>query len=63
MGYTIVLPLEFARHGKENLTIKAYPNHDHTFYKLTYDNQGKVINKVYNGVAIEKDYFQWLEDH
>lgn len=58
-----VLPLEFARNGKKNLTVKAYPNHDHTFYKLTYDNQGKVISKVYNGVAIEKDYFQWLEDH
>ncbi|MBC8151696.1 MAG: hypothetical protein H7Z72_02170, partial [Bacteroidetes bacterium] len=29
------LPLEFARHGKTNLTVKAYPNHDHTFHKIT----------------------------
>lgn len=57
------LPLEFARLGKKNLTVKAYPNHDHTFYKLTYDGQGKVTGKVYNGVAVEKDYFQWLGEH
>ncbi|AUD01011.1 alpha/beta hydrolase family protein [Spirosoma pollinicola] len=58
-----VLPLEFAKRGKKNLEIKAYPNHDHTFYKLTFDDKGKVISKVYNGVAVEKDYFQWLKEH
>ena len=58
-----ILPLEFARRGKTNLTLKAYPNHDHTYYKLTYDANGKVINKVYNGVAVEKDYFAWLQAH
>ena len=58
-----VLPLEFARRGKKNLTVKAYPDHDHTFHKLTYNSQGKVTGKVYNGVAVEKDYFQWLEEH
>lgn len=57
------LPMEFARHGKTNLTLKAYLNHDHTFYKLFYDGQGKVINKVYNGAAVEKDYFEWLRLH
>jgi hypothetical protein len=58
-----ILPLEFARRGKTNLTLKAYPNHDHTYYKLTYDANGKVIDKVYNGVAVEKDYFAWLQAH
>ena len=58
-----VLPLEFARRGKKNLTVKAYPDHDHTFHKLTYDSQGKITEKVYNGVVVEKDYFQWLEEH
>ncbi|MBC8155173.1 MAG: hypothetical protein H7Z72_19970, partial [Bacteroidetes bacterium] len=55
------LPLEFARHGKTNLTVKAYPNHDHTFHKITYDLHGKAIDRVYNGVAVEKDYFNWLQ--
>lgn len=58
-----ILPLEFARLGKQNLTLKAYPNHDHTFYKMSYDTDGKVVDKVYNGVAVEKDYFQWLAEH
>lgn len=57
------LPLEFARHGKPNLTLKAYPNHDHTFYQLSYDSSGKVVKRVHNGVAVERDYFQWLNEH
>jgi dienelactone hydrolase len=57
------LPLEFARRGKTNLTLRAYPNHDHTFHKLTYDSGGKVIDKFYNGAAVEKDYFEWLSQH
>ncbi|MVM35181.1 hypothetical protein GO755_34475 [Spirosoma sp. HMF4905] len=58
-----ILPLEFARRGKTNLTLKAYPNHDHTYYKLTYDAKGRVIDKVYNGVTVEKEYFAWLQLH
>ncbi|RYF77258.1 MAG: hypothetical protein EOO39_04340 [Cytophagaceae bacterium] len=58
-----ILPLEFARHGKTNLTVRAYPNHDHTYHKLTYDAAGKVISKVYNGIAVEQDYFAWLKQH
>ncbi len=58
-----ILPLEFTRVGKTNLTVKVYPNHDHTFYKLTYDTQGKISSKTYNGVAVEKDYFEWLSQH
>lgn len=57
------LPLEFARLGKQNLTLKAYPNHDHTFYRLSYDSCGKVVKRVYNGVAVERDYFQWINEH
>lgn len=57
------LSLEFARRGKKNLTLKAYPDHDHTFHKLTYDTAGKVVSKAYNGVAVQDDYFQWLKEH
>lgn len=58
-----ILPLEFARRGKTNLTLKVYPNHDHTFHKLTYSAEGKVINREYNGVVVEKAYFDWLKQH
>ncbi|RIV18062.1 alpha/beta hydrolase [Fibrisoma montanum] len=58
-----ILPLEFARRGKTNLTLKAYPDHDHTYHKLVYGADRKVINKIYNGVTVEKEYFQWLQTH
>lgn len=56
------LPLDFARHGKQNLTLKVYPDHDHTFHKLSYDSSGKVVERTYNGVAVERDYFHWLTE-
>ncbi|TAE22711.1 MAG: hypothetical protein EAZ91_23310 [Cytophagales bacterium] len=58
-----ILPIEFARRGKANLTLRAYPAHDHTFYKLTYGPNGKVTNKTYNGDAVTRDYFEWLKRH
>lgn len=58
-----LLPLEFARRGKTNLTLKAYPAHDHTFHKLTYGSDGKVVNRIYNGEAVQRDYFEWLKQH
>jgi hypothetical protein len=58
-----LLPIAFARRGKTNLTLRAYPAHDHTFFKLTYGPNGKVIDKTYNGDAVTKDYFDWLKDH
>ena len=58
-----ILPLEFARRGKTNLTLRVYPNHDHTFHKLTYGSDRKVVKEEYNGVAVEKDYFEWLRVH
>ena len=40
-----------------------YPNHDHTFHKLTYGPDRKVVKEEYNGVAVENDYFEWLRVH
>ncbi|MBO0933037.1 hypothetical protein [Fibrella aquatilis] len=58
-----ILPLEFARRGKTNLTVKPYIDHDHVYYKLTYGTDGKVVSKEYNGVAVERDYFEWIRTH
>jgi dienelactone hydrolase len=58
-----ILPLEFARRGKTNLTLKAYPAHDHTFHRLVYDDKGHVTKKEYNGLAVQRDYFNWLGRH
>jgi dienelactone hydrolase len=58
-----ILPLEFARRGKTNLTLKAYPAHDHTFHRLIYDGKGHVTGKEYNGLVVQRDYFDWLAQH
>lgn len=58
-----ILPLEFSLYGKRNLSVKAYLNHDHTFHKLTFDSNGKITTKIYNGLRVEQDYFEWLKEH
>ncbi len=55
-----VLPLEFIAKGKKNLTLKPYYDHDHMFYQLKRDASGKVIDKIYNGDAVAKDWMEWL---
>ena len=58
-----ILPLEFIALGKKNLTLKPYFDHDHMFYQLKRDESGKVIDKVYNGDAVAKDWMEWLKTH
>lgn len=55
------LPLDFIEKGKKNLTLKAYPNHDHQFFKLKKDTSGKVIEKIYRGNEVAKDWMEWLK--
>lgn len=55
------LPLEFIELGKTNLTLKAYHDHDHQFFKLKRDTNGQIIDKEYNGEAVAKDWMDWLD--
>jgi hypothetical protein len=55
------LPLDFIEKGKKNLTLKAYINHDHQFYELKKDASGKVVDKVYRGDEVAKDWMDWLK--
>jgi dienelactone hydrolase len=57
------LPLDFIEKGKKNLTLKAYINHDHQFFELKKDVSGKVIDKVYRGDEVAKDWFEWLKNN
>lgn len=56
-----LLPFEFARTGKTNLTIKSYLDCDHGFVKKIYDKRGKVIatDPMFDKVAA--DFFDWLK--
>ena len=55
------LPLDFIEKGKKNLTLKAYAEHDHQFNLLKKDVTGKVINQVYRGDEVAKDWMDWLK--
>lgn len=57
------LPLEFIALGKKNLTLKPYYEHDHMFFQIKRDDKGKVIQKIYNGDAVAKDWMEWLKTH
>lgn len=54
------LPLDFIEKGKTNLTLKAYFDYDHQFFKLKRGASGKVTDKEYNGDAVAKDWMNWL---
>lgn len=49
------LLLEFIAKGKTNLTLKPYYDHDHMFFKMKRDTDGKVVDKEYRGDAVAKD--------
>ena len=55
------LPLDFIEKGKKNLTLKAYTGHDHQFNLLKKDATGKVIDQVYRGDEVAKDWMDWLK--
>ncbi|WP_080054060.1 dienelactone hydrolase family protein [Spirosoma aerolatum] len=57
------LPLEFIEHGKANLTLKAYHDHDHQFFKLKRDSTRQIIDKEYNGEAVAKEWMEWLDQN
>jgi hypothetical protein len=57
------LPLDFIEKGKKNLTLKAYLNHDHQFFEIKRDLNGKEIDRTYRGDEVAKEWFDWLKKH
>ncbi len=55
------LPLDFIAKGKKNLTLKAYPNHNHQFFESIKDTSGKEIDRIYRGDKVAKEWMDWLE--
>jgi len=55
------LPLEFIEKGKKNLTLKAHINHDHQFFELKKDASGKVMDRIYRGDEVAKEWMDWLK--
>lgn len=58
-----ILPIEFSRRGKTNLTLRAWIDHDHRFSRSVRDGRGTVVGQEYNGDAVAAAWFDWLRIH
>ena len=43
-----------------NLTIKAYPDLDHNYFKKNYDKKGNLIDESYHWDDVFRDIANWL---
>lgn len=53
-----LIPIEFIRHKKENLTFKVYPNYDHSFM-IRSENQ----KTEYHWMDIFEEFMNWTNGH
>lgn len=60
--YCDLLPLDFARLGKTNLTLKPYLDCDHNFSKAKYDKTGNEISRENLWDKLTEDFFNWLKE-
>ena len=51
-----IIPLEFIRHRKKNLTFKHFPNYDHGFVEI---KGGKEIDRF---DEVTKDFIKWMKN-
>lgn len=53
-----IIPIEFIRHRKKNLTFKQYPDYDHGFVEKL--ENGEEIDRFDN---VSEDFFKWLKEN
>ena len=53
-----ILPLEFIRNGKKNLTWRAYPNFTHGFGEEVIENGVEVIRN--RSIDVLKEFIEWI---
>lgn len=46
--------------SKKDLTLKAYPNLDHNYFKKEYDKEGKKLEDSFHWNEVFEDVVQWL---
>lgn len=57
--YCDLLPIHFIQNGKTNLSLKAYPGYDHSFFKLKSD--GKVNYDDFIFEQVVQECIDWLK--
>jgi hypothetical protein len=60
--YCDLLPLDFIRNGKHNLTLKPYVDCDHNFFKAFFDKSGKIISTEEQWEKVADDFFKWIKE-
>jgi esterase/lipase len=56
---SLLIPIEFIRHKKENLTFKIYPDHDHSFSKPpTHENEVWTWDFMF----VFEEFMEWVEE-
>jgi hypothetical protein len=58
--YCDLLPIDFDRLHKTNLTLKPYLDCDHDFTRVIYDKSGKEISKENLWDKVADDFFEWI---
>lgn len=53
-----LIPIEFIRHKKENLTFKVYPDYDHSFI-ITHENG----EKEYHWMDVFEEFIKWTNEN
>ena len=54
------LAQDFLRRGKNNLTVKIYPNYDHHFFEKQPATDGQAAEPVYRMDDAMKEWMQWI---
>lgn len=55
---SLLIPIEFARHNKSNLTFKMYPDYNHSFAKPPQNENEKLSRKFMN---VFEEFMKWVE--
>ena len=54
-----ILPVEFIRHGKKNLTWREYPNLDHGFGENMFENKKEILKN--RSIDVLNELIEWVK--
>ena len=58
---SLLIPIEFIRHKKTNLTFKIYPDYDHSFAIPLQDEDDEDEDWIWEWMTVFEDFMKWVE--
>jgi esterase/lipase len=58
---SLLIPIEFIRHKKTNLTFKIYPDYDHSFAIPLQDEDDEDEDWIWEWMKVFEDFMKWVE--